>query len=80
MLDPSLRARADVFRAESVRARVFNPHPRPHWIGASDHFWYRHESAEGIIFTRVDAATGAVAPAFDHALIGRGLPGIARKA
>lgn len=50
-----------------VRARLRNPHPRPHWIAGTDQFWYRHEAPDGITFTRVDAATGAQSPAFDHA-------------
>ncbi len=66
MIDPTLLARADRFRAENVHARVFNPHPRPHWIGQTNQFWYRHESPRGVTFTRVDAETGEQLPAFDH--------------
>ena len=73
MLDPALRARADRFRADNVRARVFNPQPRPHWIGQTNQFWYRHESAEGITFTRVDAETGEQEAAFDHAAVAQAL-------
>ena len=73
MLDPDLHAKADRFRADQVRARVYNPMPRPHWIGATDRFWYRHEGPEGITFTRVDAATGERAPAFDHVAVAAAL-------
>ena len=73
MLDPTLHAKADRFRAEQVRARVRNPMPRPHWIGQTNHFWYRHESTDGIAFTRVDAATGDRHPAFDHAAVAAAL-------
>jgi len=38
----------------------------PHWIGKSDDFWYRRQTATGAIFLVVDAATGLSRPAFDH--------------
>ena len=69
MLDPTLLAKADRFRADQVRARVHNPMPRPLWIGQTNQFWYRHEGPQGIIFTRVDAETGDRHPAFDHVAV-----------
>ncbi len=66
MLDATRRARSESFLAGNLRPNIFNPQPRPHWIGATDAFWYRHESVGGVTFTRVDAATGAAAAAFDH--------------
>lgn len=72
-LDPKLHAKADRFRADQVRARVYNPMPRPHWIGQTNQFWYRHEGPEGITFTRVDAETGDRQPAFDHVAVAAAL-------
>jgi len=66
MLSADRRAHAERFLPQNLRPKVFNPQPRPHWIGTTDRFWYRHESADGISFTVVDAATGFSAPAFDH--------------
>lgn len=37
------------------------------------HFWYRDHDASGDRFLRVEAATGATAPAFDHAKLARAL-------
>jgi hypothetical protein len=66
MLDPDRRERAEAFLAQNLRRQVTNPQPRPHWIGTADRFWYRHETGDGAIFTVVEAASGAAAPAFDH--------------
>ena len=38
-------------------------------MGRTDTFWFRRETAEGIVFTVVDAGTGEQRPAFDHARI-----------
>ena len=51
-------ARAEIFLAGNVRQHLFNPQVRPHWIGATDQFWYRHESPSGERIMLVDAATG----------------------
>ncbi len=69
MIDPDRRARAARFTTPGLRAMVRNPMLRPHWIGTGDRFWYRRETPEGIVFTVVDAATGAQSPAFDHAAV-----------
>ncbi len=58
MMTAELRARADRFLAPNVRAKLFNPQVRPHWIADTDTFWYRHENANGIRIMVVDAATG----------------------
>ena len=58
MMTAALRARAGRFLAPNVRASLFNPQVRPHGIGDTDTFWYRHESADGIRLVMVDAATG----------------------
>ena len=63
MLTAELRARAERFLAPNVRAKLYNPQVRPHWIGETDTFWYRHESANGTKIMVVDAATGAQTPA-----------------
>jgi len=75
MIDPERRARAENFLTPRLRALVRNPMLRPHWIGRSDRFWYRRETPEGVMFTVVDAATGAQAPAFDHAAVAAALGG-----
>jgi len=56
MLSGERRERAERFLAPNVRGRIFNPQPRPHWVG--DSFWYAHESPEGVRYRIVDAATG----------------------
>ncbi|MFI5011096.1 MAG: prolyl oligopeptidase family serine peptidase [Hyphomicrobiales bacterium] len=67
MLTAERRARAERYLAPNLRPSLYNPQLRPHWIGAADRFWYRHESPDGVSFTLVDAATGIRQPAFDHA-------------
>jgi pimeloyl-ACP methyl ester carboxylesterase len=69
VLTPERRARAERFLARNVRPLIFNPQIRPHWIGDTDRFWYRHEGREGITFMLVDAANGDKREAFDHAAI-----------
>ena len=62
--------------ATNVRAKLFNPQVRPHWIGDTDTFWYRHESADGVKIMLVDAATGAQTPAnFDPQVAKVAAPG-----
>ncbi len=38
----------------------------PAWIGDTNDFWFRHETADGFQFIRVDATDGSKAPLFDH--------------
>lgn len=66
-LSDERRRAAERFLPGAVRARLRNPQVRPHWIGDTDRFWYRRETASGAVFTVVDAATGAQEAAFDHA-------------
>jgi dienelactone hydrolase len=73
MLTAERRARAERYLAPNLRPRIYNPQLRPHWIGDTDRFWYRHESPDGIGFTLVDAATGIRVPAFDHAAVAASL-------
>ena len=63
MLTAELWARAERFLAPNVRAGLFNPQVRPHWIGDTDTFWYRLESSDGVKIMLVDAATGTQTPA-----------------
>ena len=69
MLADELRVRAERFLPACVRARIYNPQVRPHWIGDSDRFWYRRESPDGITIMVVDAETGRVTPAEDPAAL-----------
>jgi dipeptidyl aminopeptidase/acylaminoacyl peptidase len=39
------------------------------WIGSSDSFWYRRDTASGHDYRIVDAASGQTRPAFDHAAL-----------
>jgi dipeptidyl-peptidase-4 len=67
------RARAERYLASNLRPRIYNPQLRPHWIGETDRFWYRHEAPDGITFTLVDASTGTQREAFDHAAVAAAL-------
>ena len=69
VLSPERRRAAERFLPGTVRARLRNPQVRPHWVGTEDRFWFRRETPGGVVFTVVDAATGAQEPAFDHALV-----------
>jgi dipeptidyl-peptidase-4 len=48
------------------RHSVRNAAIAPNWIGDTDQFWYRRDTAAGTDFQRVDARNGARSPAFDH--------------
>jgi dipeptidyl-peptidase 4 len=58
--------RAARLLAPNAAALVRNAEVRPHWVGWSNLFWYRRETAAGFRFMLVDAASRRVAPAFDH--------------
>jgi dipeptidyl aminopeptidase/acylaminoacyl peptidase len=45
----------------------------PHWVGATDRFWYRHDNPTGFDFVLVNAATGRKQPAFDQVALARAL-------
>ncbi len=53
----------------SPSSLVKNAFVRPTWIGNTDSFWYRRDTAAGHDFRIVDAATGQSRPAFDHAAL-----------
>ena len=65
----SAYARAEALDKIAVRDLVLNELVVPHWIGATDEFWYRKETAAGARFVIVDAASGKARPAFDHAAL-----------
>ncbi|PYE82379.1 S9 family peptidase [Pseudoroseicyclus aestuarii] len=46
----------------------------PHWSPGGRGFWYRAETVSGPEYRTVTAATGAQAPAFDHAALRAALP------
>jgi dipeptidyl-peptidase-4 len=74
MLPKELRARAERFLpAARVRAQIYNPQVRPHWIDDS-HFWYRRESADGVTIVVVDAETAKATPAPDPAAFAEAAP------
>jgi dipeptidyl aminopeptidase/acylaminoacyl peptidase len=52
---------------------VLNENVVPHWIAGRDRFFYERELPQGHRFTAIDAATGARADAFDHALLAQAL-------
>lgn len=59
-------ARAEQFLPWNAAKRIFNADVRPNWIAGSDQFWYRRTARDGASFARVDPASGARRPAFDH--------------
>jgi len=75
---PTVLTRDDYARAERLDRlqlghALKNGFVIPHWVGATDEFWYRHESAAGYDFVLVEAATGRKRAAFDHAALARAL-------
>lgn len=56
--------RASEFESARLMSLVRNLCPSLHWIGDSDRFWVRNETAEGTRFVVVDAASGRQTPAF----------------
>jgi hypothetical protein len=59
------RMRHNIFRM------VKNLFVVPHWIGQTDRFWYARQTAQGIEYVIVDAATGDRHPAFNHEVLAR---------
>ena len=66
-------ARAERMLLWNAAALVRNASVQPHWIGGSDRFWYRRETADGAEFVVVDPARGTRRPAFDHARLAAAL-------
>lgn len=57
--------KAAKLRWPAVMVAMKNPLVTPHWVGTTNRFWYRRETAKGFEFVVVDAATGSRSPAFD---------------
>ena len=72
--------RADFDRANSLRTRiagkVYGVADSPTWIDNS-RLWFRKSVQGGSEFVLVDAATGSMRPAFDHAQVAARLSSIA---
>jgi len=66
-------ARADQFEGAPLLRNLKNGLVIPQWIGQSDEFWYRRETAAGYEFVIVDAATGRKRLAFDHGALAQAL-------
>jgi dipeptidyl-peptidase 4 len=66
----ALVAHAEQFTSAKLFAKVHNSGLAFHWIGDSDHFWYRKSLATGgSAFMMVDAATAQQAPLFDDRIM-----------
>lgn len=72
-------ARAEALMGPNLVTKVFNYFVKPHWIGTSDEFWYRSDSATGHTFVVVDARTGNARPAFDHNAVASSLSQVTEK-
>jgi dipeptidyl-peptidase 4 len=75
--EPSLAKRyerAQHYLPHMHDVHVINAEVKPHWIGHGDRFWFSRVIAEGAReFVILDAATGDIAPAFDHQKVALGL-------
>src|SRR5258708_2104811 len=65
-------ARAEKSMGYNTNLLVFRSGVRPSWM-SGERFWYRITTAEGSEFVMIDPATGARAPAFDHAKLAAAL-------
>jgi dipeptidyl-peptidase-4 len=66
-------ARAYQMRGGPLIDKLKNWFVVPHWIGQSDEFWYKRDTAKGHDFILVDAASGRAQPAFDHQKLAQAL-------
>ena len=66
-------AKAEALLPHHQKDLVRTPRVTPHWIGATERFWYRTTTAEGVRFVVVDAEAGTKEPAFDHRRLARAL-------
>ena len=57
----------------SALSKIKNANVAPTWLPDQDVFWYPRDTADGVEFTLVDAATGRKSVAFDHAALARAL-------
>lgn len=65
--------RAEACLPANALKRVYNWYLQPHWINASDRFWYRVHTRRGFEFIYVDPAQNIKRPAFDHARLAEAL-------
>ncbi len=73
-------ARAERFLSWNKDRYLVNADIQHHWIAGTDRFWYLRTNSKGEKeFVVVDAATGAEAPAFDHARLAGALSAAAGK-
>lgn len=59
-------AAAEKLLPSVVIPKLHNISPQLRWLGQTDECWYRRSSAAGHEWLRVDVASGARSPAFDH--------------
>ncbi len=75
--DPGIEARYEraraLFHGQGSKSISFNSIVYPHWIGDSDHFWYKRDLRNGHQYRLVDAATANNKVAFDHDVLARSL-------
>ena len=77
---PTIHERSAEMESSALMSKVKNLNPTARWIGDEDRFWVRDETADGLRFRVVDAASGKVQDAFNHeamaaALVKAGLEG-----
>ncbi len=58
--------RAEQFLPGNLRHHLYVADVTPHWIGKTNHFWYRKVSPKGTEFLLVDPGQTTTKPAFDH--------------
>lgn len=57
-LEPAVYARAEALLGPNLQPKVRNVFVVPHWLGATDEFWYEREVQGGSEIVVVNAATG----------------------
>jgi dipeptidyl aminopeptidase/acylaminoacyl peptidase len=72
-IDSKKLERALRFRPSEFLKLYRNVAIDPFWLPDGRHFWYRHETAQGHRFVKVDAATGESEAAFDHGALAAAL-------
>lgn len=58
--------KAEALLPGNLKKLISSPQVKPVWIGQSDVFWYRNQTADGVNFVQVDAEQRTKRPAFDH--------------
>lgn len=70
---------AERFLTGNLQAEMYFAEVHPHWIGASDRFWYLKDRPAGRQFIEVDAEDDKVGPAFDQERLAESLSRAAGK-